>query len=56
MSHRCQNGEEMLTCELAVATELVVFSPGVCGVIPHLLPDDWMLEQNKRGKMPEEVC
>lgn len=30
--------------------------PWVNGVIPHLLPDDWTLEQNKRGKAPEEEC
>ncbi len=32
----------------AMATELVIVS-WVNGVIPHLLPDDWTLELNKRG-------
>lgn len=30
--------------------------PWISGVIPCLLPDEWMLEQNKEGKMPEEEC
>lgn len=44
------------TSILTVGYVACCIHPWVNGVIPHLLPDEWMLEQNKRGKTPEDEC
>lgn len=44
------------TSILTVGYVACCIHPWVNGVIPHLLPDEWTLEQNKRGKTPEDEC
>lgn len=60
--HWCKGVKVVQTCSYSGTSILTAgyvaccIHPWVNGVIPHLLPNEWTLEQNKRGKTPEDEC